>query len=176
VMLLDEIDKADPDLPNALLEVLANDGFSISVPGAPRVTCDIGQRPLIIITTNEERELPAAFLRRCFVITLALPKDPAELKQYLVDLGEGHQRYMIKSGLHTPDQQCNEAVLEEAANLLAQARAEAEDNQAYVPATAEYLDLVRAVATLYPGDATIQLAKLDELKSYALNKNLRAAR
>jgi MoxR-like ATPase len=176
VMLLDEIDKADPDLPNALLEVLANDGFSINVAGATRVSRKDGQRPLIIITTNEERELPPAFLRRCFVITLALHTDAAALETYLVDLGERHQKYMVKAKLRTANQQCEKAVLERAADLLLQARADADSNQEYKPATAEYLDLTRAVATLYPGDTSLQLQKLDELQGYVLNKTLQAKR
>ena len=60
VVLLDEIDKADSDLPNSLLDVLGQRAFEI-----PALNLQFGapqqQLPLIIITTNEERELPAAF-------------------------------------------------------------------------------------------------------------------
>jgi MoxR-like ATPase len=76
VVLIDEIDKADSDLPNSLLDVLAQRSFQVEP-----VTEPIGgptvQAPLIIITTNEERDLPAAFLRRCIVLSLAAGDDYA---------------------------------------------------------------------------------------------------
>jgi hypothetical protein len=72
VLLIDEIDKAEADLPNGLLETLGNGAFSVpwldaavsAPPGMPT--------PLVVITTNEERELPAAFVRRCLVLNLQL--------------------------------------------------------------------------------------------------------
>lgn len=69
VVLLDEIDKADPDVPNDLLEPL----------GVYRFRTDSGElveaadAPLVVLTTNEERDLPRAFLRRCVVHVLPLP-------------------------------------------------------------------------------------------------------
>jgi MoxR-like ATPase len=72
VLLIDEIDKADADLPNSLLETLGNRSFHI-----PWLGEAVGQQaddvpPLVIITTNEERELPSAFIRRCLVLNLEL--------------------------------------------------------------------------------------------------------
>lgn len=85
VVLIDEIDKADPSVPNGLLECLGTDGFrspqlpqSVSLP-------ESGLRPLIILTTNEERELPPAFLRRCLVITIAFPKTDEEATRFLME-------------------------------------------------------------------------------------------
>ena len=78
VLLLDEIDKADSELPNSLLEVLANTGFKIPwdnqhiKPAAPH---NSAIRPLIIITTNEDRELPPAFVRRCLVLNISADDD-----------------------------------------------------------------------------------------------------
>ena len=46
--------------------------------------------PLVVITINEERELPAAFLRRCMVLRLQLPTDPAERTDCLVRRGGEH--------------------------------------------------------------------------------------
>ena len=63
VLLIDEIDKAEPDLPNDLLEVL--DTKNISVLGR-RVRPE-RETVLVVITTNLERELPGAFVRRCVV-------------------------------------------------------------------------------------------------------------
>jgi MoxR-like ATPase len=71
VVLIDEIDKADPDLPNNLLEVLGGLRFEVAETGC-RVTCESGI-PLIIITSNDERDLPPAFVRRCIVLNLAQP-------------------------------------------------------------------------------------------------------
>ncbi len=172
VLLLDEIDKADPDLPNALLEVLAGDGFQVQVPGVDPVVCEKGQRPLIIITTNEDRELPPAFLRRCFCITLSLP---ADIKGHCVAVAERHQAHLVQLGQRTPSQICEKTVLELAADQLLHAREDARQQQRTPPATAEYLDLVRALATLFPGDAARQAAELKYLARYALDKSLAVA-
>lgn len=59
VVLIDEIDKADSDLPNSLLEVLAQRSFHVEPVLAPIGGPSV-QPPLVIITTNEERDLPAA--------------------------------------------------------------------------------------------------------------------
>ncbi|WP_300327634.1 hypothetical protein [Accumulibacter sp.] len=84
MLLIDEIDKAEADLPNGLLEALGNGRFSVP-PLARAVARPAGAPvPLVIVTSNEERELPAAFLRRCLVLTLRLPKAHGELIAYLV--------------------------------------------------------------------------------------------
>ena len=61
VLLIDEIDKADSELPNALLECFANQSFQVHQRKDP-VCHDTDQPPpLVVVTTNEERELPAPF-------------------------------------------------------------------------------------------------------------------
>ncbi len=62
VVLIDEIDKADPEFPNDLLHELDMMSFSIPETGA---TITAKQRPVVVITSNNEKELPDAFLRRC---------------------------------------------------------------------------------------------------------------
>lgn len=74
VVLIDEIDKADADVPNSLLGALAEHEFSVPGFDAPVRQDTATPAPLIIITTNEERELPPAFLRRCFVLHMDFPK------------------------------------------------------------------------------------------------------
>jgi MoxR-like ATPase len=69
VVLIDEIDKADPDVPNDLLVPLGS--YQFRVADGPRVAAT--SAPLVIITTNEERELPRAFLRRCVILALQPP-------------------------------------------------------------------------------------------------------
>jgi hypothetical protein len=169
VLLIDEIDKADPELPNALLEVLANQGFSDPHGGEP-VTCQPGNRPLVILTTNEERELPAAFLRRCLVLTLQLPATRDKLIAYLVDLGTRHQRFLIGRGRRTGG--CSYEVMRQAAGDLAKRRDEVgDDSGLYAPGTAEYLDMLGALATLWPDDEVEQLKQLKVLGEFALQKD-----
>jgi MoxR-like ATPase len=62
VVLIDEIDKADLEFPNDLLHEL--DTMSFTIPETGR-TIDAVHRPVVIITSNNEKELPDAFLRRC---------------------------------------------------------------------------------------------------------------
>ncbi len=72
VLLLDEIDKADPAVPNGLLEALGQGQFQI--PGGTMVSAtDSACAPLVVVTTNEERALPDAFVRRCLVLQLGWP-------------------------------------------------------------------------------------------------------
>ena len=163
VLLIDEIDKADPDLPNALLDVLANNGFRKPFGGVP-VQCAAAARPLIIITTNEERELPAAFLRRCLVLTLALPDTEAAFCDYLAQMGQRHQAVRLQA---EPKAVCH--VLGPAAQRLWAARQQLGDAADYLPGLAEYLDLVTALARLYPG-AQLQADQLDALQDLAYRK------
>ena len=70
VVLLDEIDKADPDVPNDLLEPLDLRRFTVK---ETNDQIDAARDVLLILTTNGERELPPAFMRRCVSITLEPP-------------------------------------------------------------------------------------------------------
>lgn len=81
VVLIDEIDKADPDLPNDLLVPLGEDRFVVT-DTVPHTQVQRRRDVLVVITTNEERDLPPAFLRRCVALTLPDPSaDPARLKE-----------------------------------------------------------------------------------------------
>ena len=71
VVLIDEIDKADSSLPNGLLEALGDRSFATTI-GTQRVTATVW--PLVVVTTNGERPLPDAFLRRCVVHDVELPE------------------------------------------------------------------------------------------------------
>ena len=77
VLLIDEIDKADPDVPNDLLVPLGTNRVRIEPTGV-EIERRRDAQVLVVLTTNEERELPAAFLRRCVVYTIPLP-DAARL-------------------------------------------------------------------------------------------------
>ncbi|MEH6589725.1 MAG: MoxR family ATPase [Halioglobus sp.] len=70
VLLIDEIDKADIEFPNDLLVELDRMEFFVYETGE---TVKAKQRPIIIITSNNEKELPDAFLRRCFFHFITFP-------------------------------------------------------------------------------------------------------
>jgi MoxR-like ATPase len=77
VLLIDEIDKADIEFPTALLQELDKMEFHVYETGE---TIKAIQRPIVIITSNNEKELPDAFLRRCFFHYIRFP-EPEVMKQ-----------------------------------------------------------------------------------------------
>ena len=81
VLLIDEIDKADIEFPNDLLQELDRMEFFVYETGE---TVKAVRRPILIITSNNEKELPDAFLRRCFFHYIKFP-DP-ETMQAIVDV------------------------------------------------------------------------------------------
>ena len=81
VLLIDEIDKADIEFPNDLLLELDRMEFHVYETGE---TVKAAKRPVVIITSNNEKELPDAFLRRCFFHYIKFP-DP-ETMQRIVDV------------------------------------------------------------------------------------------
>jgi MoxR-like ATPase len=76
VVLLDEIDKAPRDLPNDILRAVETMTFSIPELGGRTVTADTGLRPIVVATSNSERTLPDAFLRRCIYYHIPFPDEP----------------------------------------------------------------------------------------------------
>jgi MoxR-like ATPase len=72
VLLIDEIDKADIEFPNDLLQELDKMEFFVYETGE---TIRARHRPIVIITSNNEKELPDAFLRRCFFHYIAFPDE-----------------------------------------------------------------------------------------------------
>ena len=71
VLLIDEIDKADIEFPNDLLHELDQMSFLIDETGE---TVTAGHRPVVVVTSNNEKELPDAFLRRCVFHYIAFPE------------------------------------------------------------------------------------------------------
>lgn len=83
VVLIDEIDKAPRDFPNDLLDVM--DQLSFEVPelgltGDKRVRAAAAHRPVVVLTSNSEKNLPDAFLRRCVFFNIAFPSDEMLMK------------------------------------------------------------------------------------------------
>jgi MoxR-like ATPase len=72
VLLIDEVDKADIEFPNDLLQELDRMEFYVH---ETRETVSAAMRPIVIITSNNEKELPDAFLRRCFFHYIRFPDE-----------------------------------------------------------------------------------------------------
>ncbi|MEX5729399.1 MoxR-like ATPase [Rhodovulum iodosum] len=81
VLLIDEIDKADIEFPNDLLQELDRMEFHVYETGE---TVRAATRPIVIITSNNEKELPDAFLRRCFFHYIRFPD--AETMKRIVEV------------------------------------------------------------------------------------------
>ena len=81
VLLIDEIDKADIEFPNDLLQELDKMEFHVYETGE---TIKAKMRPIVIITSNNEKELPDAFLRRCFFHYIRFPE--TETMKKIVDV------------------------------------------------------------------------------------------
>ncbi len=81
VLLIDEIDKADIEFPNDLLQELDRMEFFVYETGE---TIHAHARPIVVITSNNEKELPDAFLRRCFFHYIRFPE--ADTMQAIVDV------------------------------------------------------------------------------------------
>lgn len=134
VVLIDEIDKADPELPNDLLVPVESGAFPVDdLPGHVVRRRDPSRAILLVITTNETRALPAAFLRRCVVLDI----DPPDGIR-LAAIGALHFRDVAPALLN---------------DLTDRVIACAESMQRR-PSIAEYLDAVRACHDLgvRPGD------------------------
>jgi MoxR-like ATPase len=88
VVLLDEIDKADLDYPNDLLWELDRLEFRVEeVPELRYAVQSAELRPIVLVTHNEEKPLPTAFLRRCVFFHLEFPSDPGFLRDLLLAHG-----------------------------------------------------------------------------------------
>ena len=150
VILIDEIDKAESDVPNGLLEAFGSREFTPQGWDDPITMPDDAAPPLMVITTNEERVLPDAFVRRCFVLQIELPqvsvespksddekKRDAQFIEYLTKRGKAHFRKASKQ------------LLTDAAELLLKDRRQAiQNHQNPLPGQAEYLDFLRAIINL----------------------------
>lgn len=137
VVLVDEVDKAPRDLPNDLLRELDHRSFEIpEIPmeapehpsGLRRVMGDGGSKPFVIITSNVERQLPDAFLRRCVFFRIPFPNEDA-LRTILKD------RYPASMPLH-------KRVLDIFAALR-------EVSLTKLPATSELVDWVGALDAVF---------------------------
>ena len=95
VLLIDEIDKADIEFPNDLLQELDRMEFHVYETGE---TVKAAERPVVVITSNNEKELPDAFLRRCFFHYIAFP-DRATMERIVEVHFPGIQRILVGKAL-----------------------------------------------------------------------------
>ncbi len=95
VLLIDEIDKADIEFPNDLLLELDRMEFHVYETGE---TVRAAKRPIVVITSNNEKELPDAFLRRCFFHYIKFP-DPETMARIVEVHYPGIKRRLIEEAL-----------------------------------------------------------------------------
>ena len=95
VLLIDEIDKADVEFPNDLLQELDRMAFHVYETGA---TVKARHRPVVIITSNNEKELPDAFLRRCFFHYISFP-EPETLRKIIKVHHPGIKSQLLETAL-----------------------------------------------------------------------------
>lgn len=134
VLLIDEIDKADSSFCNGLLVPLGSRQFFVSAIDT-MVTAAQAQAPgspIVMITTNNERDLPDAFVRRCVALSI-----PAPTAKKLVDVALRH----FGDEATRPDTR-------EQVTTLAERMAGEDGRVGSAPSTAEFLDLVRTLLTL----------------------------
>ncbi|MFC0589129.1 AAA family ATPase [Novosphingobium aquiterrae] len=95
VLLIDEIDKADIEFPNDLLQELDRMSFDV-YETKERITA--AERPIVVITSNNEKELPDAFLRRCFFHYIKFPD--RETMQAIIDVHfPGIQKALVSKAM-----------------------------------------------------------------------------
>jgi MoxR-like ATPase len=95
VLLIDEIDKADIEFPNDLLLELDRMEFHVYETGE---TIKAGRRPVVIVTSNNEKELPDAFLRRCFFHYIRFP-EPATMEAIIAVHFPGIRKRLMEEAL-----------------------------------------------------------------------------
>ncbi len=145
VVLIDEIDKADIDFPNDLLEVLDRFEFDIDdLPLEEEKDCQRergfgrkiegkGERPIVIVTSNREKRLPEPFLRRCLYAQLEFPRDAESLRD------------IVRKNLKQSAEEVEDEVwLDVAVQAFREVRDAAKENRMQKPpTTGELIDWVR---------------------------------
>ena len=136
VVLIDEIDKADGTVPNGLLGALGSGWFD--EPGETRVKVNRkAEPPLVVLTTNEERVLPDAFVRRCIVLQIDMGD---------VRTSEGEERFSNilreRGRAHFRPEDVPDDVLDAVAGQLVEDRRVLIERRLGLPGTAEYIDLL----------------------------------
>lgn len=165
ILLIDEIDKGDIDFPNDLLLELDEMRFKINEMQDTYIYAPTGGRPLVFITSNDERELPPAFLRRCLYYNI-----PRFTKELLVTIAAGKMKEFYEDlNINKPSeisQQSLEAFVDEFIKLKNAAATKP-------PSTSELLDWLKLL-TFYQyrnGEAFDKLMANKDFQQLALKLN-----
>ncbi|HEV8366612.1 MAG TPA: MoxR family ATPase [Pyrinomonadaceae bacterium] len=165
VVLIDEIDKADIDFPNDLLDVL--DTFSFEISDLPleeekkckttngfgrKIQSDKKTQPIVVITSNREKRLPEPFLRRCIYVRLLFPRTSDELRD------------IVRKNTKLTTRQMNEKILKAAIDSFLKVRAKAVGSAQKPPSTSELIDWIRILH--WKGKTVQELTKDPELPPY----------
>ncbi len=154
VVLIDEIDKAPRDLPNDLLHEIENMEFSIMEMEGNKIKADEKYRPIVLITSNSERNLPDAFLRRCVFYHIEFPSN--ETLKAIVKKRFRHNALLTAFTDDFLDAAC--VHLQEIRKLKLKK----------IPATDEFLAWLSILKTFYDQDKLFQEQEKDKmLWSYA---------
>jgi MoxR-like ATPase len=101
VVLIDEVDKAPRDFPNDILNELEEGYFRVPELGNAKIEADWDLQPIVIITSNSEKDLPDAFLRRCIYYNIPFP-EPTRIEAIVsnhLDLYAADRRAFLRSAL-----------------------------------------------------------------------------
>lgn len=165
ILLIDEIDKADIDFPNDLLLELDERRFRIPDSETGELI-EANYPPLIFITSNDEREMPEAFLRRCLFLYIEFPKDGQLRKIIEAHLPElmKSQQELVSTIVKEKKDVANKDFIDLAIAQFRVLKKEREDDPADNKriSTSELLDWLKA----FSYDWENQVGMFDEAKAY----------
>ena len=159
VVLIDEIDKASRDFPNDLLNAIERLAFKVpELDGREfEASRDTGTRPLVIITSNSERELPEPFLRRCVYYHIPDPS-PETLRRIVVNRVLNRIQHASRSGV-APASTPIPPLFRELVDCFVDYRDKAGKRLSFTPGTSELIDLARVVAANHEAQPDQPLTK-----------------
>lgn len=138
VVLIDEVDKAPREFPNDLLNEMESGEFRVRELDFSLKKATNGARVLVILTSNFEKSLPNAFLRRCVFYHIPFPGEDDLLK--IVGLRLGLERKPVLNGQPAPFDPLGEAY-----RRFVRFRDHVRQSSSRVPSTAEFLDWLRVL-------------------------------
>jgi len=147
VVLIDEIDKADIDFPNDLLLELDEKRFTVKELKDREIRAEKDKIPIVFITSNDEKDLPDAFLRRCIFHYIEFPK-----KERLIEITKAH--------FPDSDETLIDGIIEYFTELRNKMRHDQQDQRRKKASTSELLDWFKALRHKHPDNEI--LGKLSE--------------
>ncbi len=167
VVLIDEIDKASRDFPNDLLNAIERLEVPLrEVPGKVlRVAADDMLRPIIVITSNSERELPPPFLRRC--VYFHIPDPSADALRMIVQRRVFPETLKDQSA-RSPDDRSLPPLFDEMLRFFVQQRDDRSGVLGYASGPSELIDWLRAVRQTLPAGPSGGLKEHESIVTRAL--------